>query len=455
MVKVSRVFHASYILECQGTRLLFDPLFESPFSKNCYAFPDVQFDHQAISQLMFDAVFISHFHDDHFSFESLQFLNREIPVYLYSVDEELHELLRQFGFLSVYKIEINKPLSIGSFEVIPREALDRDIDSIYHIRASGLNILNVVDSWIGPSTIEKLKDVKKWDLILWPFQTMRELEVIAPSQANSDLSEVSLLPPEWCEQLKVLNPYALVPSSCQFRFEEWSWYNQAFFPISYAGFERQIHQILPQTKVCRLDPGESIHLLAEGTTDRSEQLFWVKPKSPRHVDYEFDPTLTPPPMGEIAQRFTPLSKEQKEQVKFFCQVEMIEKFASLALFENSFFSQARFWKLKIYSATGELRCHDYRVFQNELKQIPSTDELAWVTEICEAKLWGALMEGESMTSIYLRVHPLSGADLFEDPLIRCLYEGAVGSYQKAQLKTLSRKIGEAESLEGPASKKNL
>lgn len=91
---ISRILHAGYLLESQGTRIVFDPLFETPFSQNCYAFPEVEFDLEAVRQLKPDAIFISHYHDDHFSMESLQHLNRQTPIYFFSVFEELFDLLK-------------------------------------------------------------------------------------------------------------------------------------------------------------------------------------------------------------------------------------------------------------------------------------------------------------------------------------------------------------------------
>ena len=79
-MKISRILHAGYVFECDGTRILFDPVFENPFSRNCHAFPDVRFDLAAIRGLRPDAVFISHFHDDHCSMESLDLLDRATPI---------------------------------------------------------------------------------------------------------------------------------------------------------------------------------------------------------------------------------------------------------------------------------------------------------------------------------------------------------------------------------------
>ena len=79
-LKISRILHAGYLFECSDVSIAFDPIFENPFSKNCYAYPNVQFNHEKIRNLRLDAVFISHYHDDHCSLESLVLLSKETPI---------------------------------------------------------------------------------------------------------------------------------------------------------------------------------------------------------------------------------------------------------------------------------------------------------------------------------------------------------------------------------------
>jgi len=218
-LKISRILHAGYVFQYGSTQIAFDPIFENPFSHNCYAFPSVQFDLTQIQKLKFDAVFISHFHDDHCSMESLVHLNRETPIYMYCIHEEMFDLIKRLGFVHVHSLRLDQSVQVGDLDVIPRRALDVDVDSLFQIKAGGLNVLNVVDSWIDDDTLDQLVQAGRWDMILWPFQTMREIEVIAPSQG---VQVPAILPEEWIFQLKKLNPRYVVPSSCQFKQESWS-----------------------------------------------------------------------------------------------------------------------------------------------------------------------------------------------------------------------------------------
>ncbi|KHD87156.1 MAG: hypothetical protein OM95_15780, partial [Bdellovibrio sp. ArHS] len=324
-LKISRILHAGYIFELGETRIVFDPIFENPFSRNCYAFPPIEFDQESLREQKFSAVFISHYHDDHCSMESLHLLDRNTPIYMYCLHDEMFDLIRQLGFANVQSLAINQSVIVGDLEIIPRKALDEDVDSLFQIKGGGVNVLNVVDSWIDYTTLDLLKNEAPWDMILWPFQTMRELDVIAPSRAPV----VSLsLPPEWLEQIGALKPKYIVPSSCQFIQEPWSWYNYAFFPITYKQFSQEILELLPQAQVIRLNPGISIEL-DKGGVKPAASLSWIRPLGDQNVDYDFQSSVIPPPTSDIARNFPGLSPSQKSKVMDFCHQGLIEKFASL------------------------------------------------------------------------------------------------------------------------------
>ena len=92
-LQITRILHAGYIFEHENVRIAFDPIFENPFSRNCHAFPPVEFDYAEIRKQKFAAVFISHYHDDHCSFDSLDLLDRNTPIYIYCVFEEMLSML--------------------------------------------------------------------------------------------------------------------------------------------------------------------------------------------------------------------------------------------------------------------------------------------------------------------------------------------------------------------------
>ena len=441
-LRISRILHAGYVFDCDDTRIAFDTIFENPFSRNCHAFPDVRFDEAAIRRERFDAVFISHFHDDHCSLESLDLLQRDTPIYLYCQFPALFDMIRQLGFTQVYPLALNVAVRVGPFEVIPREAMDADVDSMFQVRAAGMNVLNVVDSWIDEDTLAELVRQGPWDMVLWPFQTMREIEVLAPSRATA--APVAL-PDHWIDQLRALDPRYVVPSSCQFLQEPWSWYNRAFFPITYAGFTREVDAALPSAKVVRLDPSVSV-LLDGGGLKPAEPLAWVQPLGPQDVDYVYEGNAAPPSTASIAQHFAALSPEQDARVRRYCSIELTEKYGDVEA-GSDYFDQPRIWELTLYDHDGAATRWRYRL-DGDVASLAGSDEgpLGWTTEIPAVKLYAALELGESLTSMYMRINDavfdaeteraLEEFEAVDDPLIRCLFSDTFGAYQAAQLRRL-------------------
>lgn len=449
-LKVSRILHAGYIFQWENDLIAFDPIFENPFSQNCYAFPSIQFDIEKIKKLKLSAVFISHFHEDHCSLESLNLLDRQTPVYLFCVHPELFEMIKELGFKKVHQIKLNEDIIVGAFKVIPRQALDEDVDSLFQIQVGSLQILNVVDSWIDQKTFKLLLEQGPWDLILWPFQTMRELEVISPSRYPRSSRK---LPEEWLEQIRALNPKYLVPSSCQFQMEDWSWYNQAFFPISYQIFTEEIKKILPKTQIVRMNPGVTKELSSIEIKD-GEPLHWITPIGNQDVDYSYNHLLKPSLPQEIAKNLPQVTATQQQLVFDFCKQQLLHKWQQLEIDEDDYFYTDKIWKLIVYDKVTSPAIFFYRFLQGKISQISSEAvkdlEYSWLTEISATKLYAALELGESLTSIYIRINDhkfadkieqeLADVDILSDPLLRCLYNGQACSYQKAQLKKLKALI---------------
>lgn len=439
---ISRILHAGYVFECGGTRIAFDTIFENPFSRNCHAFPDVRFDREAIRRQRFAAVFISHFHDDHCSLESLDLPDRSTPLYVYCVFDELFDMIRQLGFIEVHQLKLDIAVEVGPFQVVPREAMDADVDTMFEVKAAGRKVLNVVDSWIDEGTLAQLAKDGPWDLVLWPFQTMREIEVLTPSRA---VAAPPALPEEWLTQLRALAPRYVVPSSCQFLQEPWSWYNRAFFPISYARFAEEVSAALPQATIVRLNPSVSVRLDDAGLHPAAP-LPWVLPVGEQDVDYAYEGNAVPPSTASIACRFASLSAEQEARALEYCRTGLLEQYCGLEA-DSDYFDQPRVWQLTVFDGMGTATRFRYRLEPGGASMVNgSAGPLAWATEVPLAKLYAALELGESLTSMYLRVNDtvfepevereLLHADVVDDPLIRCLFSDRFGAYQAAQLQRL-------------------
>lgn len=442
-LKISRILHAGYVLEHMGCQIAFDPIFENPFSRNCFPFPNIEFDQDKIKELSFNAVFISHYHDDHCSFESLKLLKCDTPIYVYCIFEELFGWLKELGFNSVYSLKLNETVQIGDMKITPRRALDEDVDSLFQIQVEDLNILNVVDSWIDNETLNQLMAKGPWDLIMWPFQTMRELEVLAPKIFPKEMPR---LPEECLFQLQKLNPKFLVPSSCQFIHESWSWYNSSFFPITYKYFENEMSKILPKTQVVRMNPGVSVNL-SKMYLQTEDSLPWIVPVGDQDVDYSYQHNLIPPLTSEISKCLPPLSQDQKNIVIQYCKEGLLQKFNKLEVTSEEYFHVPRLWKLSVFDELGTQRNFYYQICRTDICLLEApNNQVAWSTEAPITKLYAALTDGESLTSMYVRINDaefssdvlenLKQIDILEDPLCRCLFNGEFGSYQKNQLKKI-------------------
>jgi hypothetical protein len=439
---ISRILHAGYVFACGDTRIAFDTIFENPFSRNCHAFPDVRFDVGLIRRERFDAVFISHFHDDHCSLDSLDLLDRATPLYIYCIFDELFDMVRALGFTHVHALTLNVPVQVGPFRVTPREAMDADVDAMFQVQAAGLNVLNVVDAWIDAGTLAQLVAAGPWDMVLWPFQTMREIEVLAPSLG---VAAAPALPGEWMPQLQALAPRFVVPGSCQFVQEPWSWYNRAFFPVSYAQFAREVEAALPAARVVRLDPSVSVRLDAGGLHP-APALPWVVPVGDQDVDYAWEGNLAPPATADIARHFAALTPEQHARVVDYCGTALPAQYGDVEA-GSDYFDVPRVWLLSVFDHAGAETRWRYRVTPDgACSPDDSAAPVGWTTEIPAARLYGALALGESLTSMYMRINDgvfdaetaraLQDADVVDDPLIRCLFSSTFGAYQAAQLARL-------------------
>lgn len=439
---IARILHAGYQFACEDVTILFDPIFENPFSRNCHAFPDVRVDIEQVRRLRPAAVFISHYHDDHCSFDSLDLLPRDTPIYMYCLFEEMFDMLRALGFHDVTQLRTNQAVTVGPFQVTPREALDREVDSMFQIRAAGMNVLNVVDAWIDDDVIEQLTREGPWDMVLWPFQTMRETAVLWPRRA----APYAGLPEEFMAQLGRLAPRYVVPSSCQFVQEPWSWYNHAMFPVTYAAFEQALQAALPDTRVVRMNPSVSVVLDAQALAP-SEPLKWVVPLGDQSLDFDYRPDLAPPHTAEIASHFPPLDEHERRRIIDYCNSGLLDKYRAMASAEDSYFSVPRLWQLVLHEHDGSVLQFRYRVQADYIAPAPlDGEEPGWLTELPAVKLYAALERGESLTSMYVRINDmvfapatdraLAQAEPVDDPLIRCLFNDVFGAYQAAQLARL-------------------
>jgi len=118
--------------------------------------------------------------------------------------------------------------------------------------------------------------------------------------------------------------------------------------------------------------------------------------------------------------------------------------------DDSYFAQARRWRLTVHDHVGDAYHFSYRVHGDAIDLDDNDGEPEWTTAIPIAKLHAALELGESLTSMYMRINDnrfapavdtaLADADIIDDPLIRCLFNDAFGAYQAAQLRRIRQRV---------------
>jgi hypothetical protein len=149
------------------------------------------------------------------------------------------------------------------------------------------------------------------------------------------------LPAEWIDQLRTLNPRYVVPSSCQFLQEAWSWYNHALFPLTYRQFQQAVEAALPDARVVRLNP--SVSFILDGRSlQAAPPLDWVLPVGEQDVDYQFDQHAQAPHTAEIACRFAPLTAAQDRTGDAILPVGFAETISEMELAPDSFFEKCAF-----------------------------------------------------------------------------------------------------------------
>lgn len=363
-------------------------------------------------------------------------------------------MIQELGFEDVHLLELGHTYQFGTFQVTPQKALDESIDCLFSIQHRDVHILNVVDAWIHPDSRSWLQQHSPWDLVLWPYQNMQEIEVLCPEVQTTSAEEKFKIPEELRSELHALQPKTLIPSSCQFKFEPWSWHNDKYFPISYASFASQIKDFLPSTKVVRLDPGMGLSWTESGWT-KTDDLFWVKriqnQTGDEINDYTFDKTSLIPSTDEVSGYFPKLKDAEKNQVLEYIKTGMLDQLHKLAEDLHPYFRQSGLWQLNLYESEDSLS--EIRIKLPSFHVIPSNDQLndlrpiLWTTSIPFWTAHKTLSQGASLSSSYVRVNehlsPEQRTKLpndispLDDLLIQTLFAQPSLAFQKNQLQRLT------------------
>ncbi|EIY6180527.1 MBL fold metallo-hydrolase [Vibrio parahaemolyticus] len=119
MINMTFIGHQSWLIECNGTKLLVDPVLTESFGNSL----DVTFlvyPPRIVNTCYLhdvDAIYLSHEHLDHFSLDSLNLLPRSIVVFVgYLMPDCVNEAITQLGF-EVIKLPPYSPISLKGIKI--------------------------------------------------------------------------------------------------------------------------------------------------------------------------------------------------------------------------------------------------------------------------------------------------------------------------------------------------
>lgn len=426
-----RLFHAGYQIQSPLALIWMDPILDNNFSVNVESYPQIKFEDSGVHHFPVEAVVISHIHDDHLSLTSLNKLKRNVAIYIYSpLYLKVIYLIKSLGFKEVYAIEPFESFNIKDIEIKVWPALDNEVDCLLSFHSQGFNILNVVDSWIPAGIINRLARTI-WDLVLWPFQYLRESEVLSPDRFNQVSHSIL---PEHLEQLSELTIYNLVMSSCQFRMQGSSWLNHKFFSLSYAQFASQLNDCCPKINIINLLPGQGLFFLPKQVVSWAASLGFISILAEQGSnDYYFDPYIKVPLMSQLASQLGSLDLQEELFLHLYIRHSLPETLTSLEWEKGSLFCEPLFtWQLLIYDHQGRAQSFFMMSDQGKFCLTEAVSNPDWVTEVSAARFYQALTKGFPLTSLYLQIarQPLSSRgesylkepyQLFNDPLVKALY----------------------------------
>ncbi len=166
--KITFLSHASFMVEYNGKKLLFDPwLIGTCYWKSWWNFPEVK--KELLSDLNPDAIYITHVHWDHWHGPSLKKLfNKSIEIITHrepndrSVDD-----LKKIGFQNITLLNHSEKYKIGDISITPYQFGLFLNDSAVVVETPNMTLLNANDCKIaGLSLKQIISNHKNFDFAL-------------------------------------------------------------------------------------------------------------------------------------------------------------------------------------------------------------------------------------------------------------------------------------------------
>lgn len=259
MIKVTRIAHASVLLEIDGRRILTDPWFSEKTGYHAGEGPGIQPDH--LGRL--DAVVASHGHYDHYDLEALApHVDRQVPLF---VKNGTGSAALRAGFENVTELDWWDEGRIGDVRIVAAPAKHAVPENTYVFAGRGGTVYFAADTVLIPELAEVGRRFPAIDLLLLSTNGLR-LKPLLNRRVVMDADDAARL-------CALLHPRVAVPM--HYAFEARDWFHDTFL-ISYARgpepFLAAAARIAPDVRTVVLEPGTTLSLAPDAAADAGDEL---------------------------------------------------------------------------------------------------------------------------------------------------------------------------------------
>lgn len=243
---ITRIVHASVLLQFGGSSVLTDPWFaERP--GHCHGEP-LGLRLEDLPQL--SAVICSHNHFHHFDMRSFQsYPDHGVPMI---VNPGMEKLARTAGFTNIFPLEPWRSVTIGPLRVSATPSRHGTPDNTYVVRCGGRMVFIAADSLRVPEARSLVERYAHADVALLPIQGLR-LRVWFHHQLVMDPEQAAVI-------AGLLQPHYAVPTHYR---ASWGRFRDRFLlqaTGTVEGFAAAMAREAPQTLVRVLPPGEPLEV---------------------------------------------------------------------------------------------------------------------------------------------------------------------------------------------------
>ncbi len=444
-MRVSKIGHATLIIDAGRMHCLMDPILVQPFENDFNRFePSIKINTDGLEN-RYNLIVISHEHMDHFCVRSLNLLSRKCPVIIPSGCGLLNHALSTMGFERIYMAHAGETLTFEDVTLTftPSNVRFPELGVVFS--HDELRFWNCVDTEIDERALSLVRrQSSNLNMMFAQYQCLQEQELGYDALGASFPLDIYR---NRVESVIHANPRCVVPSACGYRYEIESWLNQRGFPISERQFLDDINMIHPEI-VCRIvPPGGAIDI--ESFEIDANSLPFIELLSTDDSPLEWRPDRGVPPLTDL-DPYQHGVQELRSKIRTF----LTEEF--LTLLDQPHLSEwrqrfARFgivWRLEVIYPDGseQIQWFDFSDTGRWLEASPRPPKL--ITSIIASALVG-LTNGEvtpyralfsRRVVLKLYAHTAQGLQrigtIADEPIARTLFRSAPRRYVETELRRL-------------------